>query len=402
MFWLLLLLFLTTGPALMGYMNFKPGYSLGWTLFPIGEQHEVRERDYFFTVSFLAWGLFAGIGLATLARALRARLGPATVAARAASVAVLAVAVLPFALNFTAASRRHGPTAVLARDFAYNMLQSVEPYGIMFTNGDNDTFPLWWAQEVEGIRTDVSVVNLSLGNTDWYLRQLRDNPVRRFDPAQAPWFAHLAPADPPPPLHTLSDAQIDALQPQLLNQDLTFRAGRVARTFARNTPLWVKDVLMMRLMQENLQHRPVYYAVTAGSGNWLGLHPYMASEGLMIRVHLAAPPDSTTLVAGSVLGIPVNVPRTDSLVHHIYRYAGLFQADTLDLDPTNRNIATNLSLPFLALGQGLEVFGYRDRAIEALRKGYHLAPNADLKTVLDALTLAPRFLGDTAVTDSGS
>jgi hypothetical protein len=89
-------------------------------------------------------------------------------------------------------------------------------------------------------------------------------------------------------------------------------------------------------------------------------------------------------------------------VHHVYRYAGLFDVDTLALDPTTRNIATNLSLPFLALGQGLEVFGYRDRAVEALRKGYHLAPNADLKAVLDALSSAPLFLGDTAVADSGS
>ncbi|MDH4044681.1 MAG: DUF2723 domain-containing protein [Gemmatimonadota bacterium] len=401
-FWMLLLLFLTTGPALMGYMNFKPGYSLGWDLFANGEQHEVRERDYFFTVSFQAWGLFVGIGLATLARALRLRLGPASATARAGTVAILAIAALPLALNFTAASRRHGPTATLARDFAYDLLQSVEPYGIVFTNGDNDTFPLWWAQEVEGIRQDVAVVNLSLGNTDWYIRQLRDNPVRRFDPAQAPWFADIAPAEPPPPLHSITDAQIGTLQPQLLSQELTFRAGRVARSFPRGTPVWVKDVLMMRLMQENLDRRPIYYSVTAGSGNWLGLHPYMASEGLVIRVHLAAPPDSTTLVAGSVLGIPVNVPRTDSLVNLVYRYAGLFDVDTLKLDPTTRNIASNLSLPFLALGQGLEMRGERNRAIEALRKGYHLSPNADLRAVLDALTAEPLFLGDTAVSDSGS
>lgn len=403
MFWMLLLIFLTTGPALMGYMNFKPGYSLGWDLFAGGEQHEVRERDYFFTVSFQAWGLFVGIGLATLARALRLRFGQArAAAARAGTVAILGVALLPLAFNFTAASRRHGPTATLARDFSYDLLQSVEPYGIVFTNGDNDTFPLWWAQEVEGIRQDVAVVNLSLGNTDWYLRQLRDNPVRRFDPAQAPWFADLAPAEPPPPLHSISDAQIGTLQPQLLGQELTFRAGRAVRTFPRGTPVWVKDVLMMRLMQENLGRRPIYYSVTAGSGNWLGLHPYMVSEGLVIRVHLAAPPDSTTLVAGSVLGIPVNVPRTDTLVNQIYRYAGLFDVDTLRLDPTTRNIATNLSLPFLALGQGLEVWGQRDRAIAALRKGYHLSPNADLRAVLDALTSQPLFLGDTAASDSGS
>jgi hypothetical protein len=400
-FWLLLLLFLTTGPALMGYMNFKPGYSLGWDLFTDAEQHEVRERDYFFTVSFQTWGLFVGVGLAALGHALRRRLAAAPAAGRAAGRSVLLVALLPFALNFTAASRRHTPVAELARDFAHDLLQSVEPYGIVFTNGDNDTFPLWYAQEVEGFRQDVAVVNLSLGNTDWYIRQLRDNPTRRFDPAQAPWFAHRAPAEAPPPLHSWTDAQIAALYPQLLQRAFTFRVGEASRTFPEGSPLYVKDVLMMRLMQENVDRRPVYYSVTAGSGNWLGLQGRMAMEGLAIRVHLRNMPDSSRLVAGSVLGIPVDVERTDTLANVVYRYADLFDADTLDLDPTHRNIALNLSLPFLALGQAFETRGERPRAIEALRRAQHLAPNPDLNAVIAALEMAPLPLGDTATTDSG-
>jgi hypothetical protein len=403
LFWLLLLLFLTTGPALMAYMNFKPGYSLGWDFFTDGDHHEVRERDYFFTVSFLMWGLFAGMGLAALGRTLRERIGGVR-AGRAAAVGVLAVALLPFALNFTAASRKHTPTATLARDFAYDLLQSVEPYGILFTNGDNDTFPLWYLQEVEGVRQDVSLVNLSLGNTDWYIRQLRDNPVRPFKPSEAPWFAGLAPATPPPPLHRWSDAQIGALYPQLLPQGFTFRAGRISKEVRAGTPLYVKDVLMMRLIQENATRRPIYYSVTAGSGNWLELHDYMANEGLAIRVHVAQPPDTARLMPGSVLGIPVDIPRTDSLVNHVYRYAGLFGVDTLALDPTNRNIATNLSLPFLALGQAYELRGDRARALEYLRRGYHLSPNRDLGQIIRMLDSMPpdmSLFGDTAVADTG-
>jgi hypothetical protein len=402
LFWLLLLLFLTTGPVLMGYMNFKPGYSLGWDAFPDGEAHEVRERDYFFTVSFLVWGLFAGMGLAALARSLRERLAGRG-AGRAAAVAVLAVALVPFALNFRAASRKHTPTATLGRDFAYDLLQTVEPYGILFTNGDNDTFPLWYLQEVEGVRQDVSVVNLSLGNTDWYIRQLRDNPVRTFDTAQAPQFASLAPATPPPALHTWSDEQIAALYPQLLPQGFTFRAGRISRDVRAGTPLYVKDVLMMRLIQENATRRPIYYSVTAGSGNWLGLNDYLVNEGLAIRLQVTAAPDSSRLSPGSVLGLPVDVPRTDSLVNTVYRYAGLFRPDSLDLDPTNRNIATNLSLPFLALGQAYEIRGERTLALEYLRKGYHLSPNEELAQVIRLLTtpgLDTGLFGDTAVTDT--
>ncbi|HET7040068.1 MAG TPA: hypothetical protein VFH97_09270, partial [Gemmatimonadales bacterium] len=155
---------------------------------------------------------------------------------------------------------------------------------------------------------------------------------------------------------------------------------------------------MMRLIQENTGRRPIYYSVTAGSGNWLGLHQYMANEGLAIRVHVESEPDTSRLMPGSVLGIPVDVARTDSLVSHVYRYAGLFAADTLDLDPTNRNIATNLSLPFLALGQAFELRGDRARALEYLRRGLHLAPNEDLAQVIRTLEQAPleSVFGDTA------
>jgi hypothetical protein len=388
-FWLFCVLFLTTGPGLMGYMNFKPGHSLGWEQFAIGEQHEVRERDYFFTVSFQTWGLFVGVGLAGLGRLLRDRIGAARPIGRAAAAGVLAVALVPFALNFKAASRAHTPVDTLAPDFAYDVLQSVEPYGIVFTNGDNDTFPLWYLQEVEGVRQDVSVVNLSLGNTDWYLRQLRDNPVRSFDPEQSPWYAHLAPETQPPPLHQLTDEQIGALFPQILARGFTFRAGRMERTFDAGSALYVKDVLMLALIQENIGKRPIYYSITAGSGNWLGLNQYLTNEGLVIRVNALEAPDSTRLVSGTLLGIPVDVPRTDSLVTHIYRYARLFEADTLDLDPTNRNIATNLSLPFLTLGQAYEGLGDREKSVEYLRRGYHLSPSTDLATLIQYLSQPP-------------
>jgi hypothetical protein len=399
-FWLLLLLCLTTGPVLMGYMNFKPGYSLGGDLFPRPDQHEVRERDYFFTVSFQIWGLFAGIGLAVLGRAVRERLGSGVLGRRLAA-GLLGVALLPFVLNFGAASRHHTPTAMLPRDFAYDLLQSVEPYGILFTYGDNDTFPVWYLQEVEGMRQDVVLVNLSLGNTDWFIRQLRDNPVRPFDPAQAPWYAPLAPAAPPPPVHSWSDAEIASLRPQYTSRALLFRAGTITDTIPQGTPLRVKDILMIRLMQENAGRRPVYYSYTAGPANWLGLQRYLTGEGLAYRVNFT-PPDSSRLVTGGVLGIALNLPRTDSLVNHIYRYAKLFTEDALALDPTDRTVASGLSLPFLALGEAFEARGDRARSLENLRKAAHLAPTPDLDAVIRTLSQpAPPSPGaDTTAGDS--
>jgi hypothetical protein len=380
-FWLLFLLWLTTGLGLMIYINFKPGFSLGYDQFPDPNTHEVRERDYFYTVSYQTWGLFAGAGLAGLYRILRRDIRlPQVLAASA-----FGLALLPFALNFRAASRAHGPDATLARDFAFDLLQSVEPYGILFTNGDNDTFPLWYAQEVEGIRRDVSVVNLSLGNTDWYIRQLRDNPVRPFEPQASPWYAGAAPDRVPPPLHTLTDQEIASLQPQLLGRTLRFVAGRVEHTYPEGTPLYVKDVLILRLIQENVGRRPIYFSLTAGSGSWLGLQSYLTQQGLALKLHADQPPEPSRLAPGLADFPPVDVVRTDSLVWQVYRYAKLLEPDTLVLEPTARNIATNLSIPPLTLGQAYQLRGDTQRALKNLELAYRLAPSTQLGQVLRSL-----------------
>src|SRR5207237_1418687 len=99
--------------------------------------------------------------------------------ARAGLAVASFLALVPFAANFKAASRRHGPDATAARDFAYNLVQSVEPYGVLFAYGDNDTFPVWYLQEVEGMRQDVTLINLSLANLDCHLTQLAARPLRR-------------------------------------------------------------------------------------------------------------------------------------------------------------------------------------------------------------------------------
>ncbi len=391
-FWLLLLIFLITGPALVGYMNFKPGFSLGFAQYADLSMHEVRERDYFFLISFQVWGLFTGIGVAGLYRLAKEKLegayresGAPVPGGLKVAPAVFVIALCPFVLNFSAASRAHGPEAGLALDFARNLLQSVEPYGIIFTNGDNDTFPLWYAQEVEEIRQDVSVVNLSLGNTRWYIKQLRDNPVRRFDPEQAPWYAADIPETPPGPLHSLTDDQIDhQMAPQLLRDSLRFFHGRIRHWFPANMALYTKDWLMLRLIVENAGKRPIYWSTTAGSSNWMGLDQYLVQQGLALRLYVAEEPDVTRLAPG--LWVPVDVPRTDSLAWHVYDYAGLFDVDSLVLDPTNRNIAGNLSIPFLVLGGAYQALGDEEAMAANFRRAYHLSPNSAILSLLESTT----------------
>src|SRR4051794_33701295 len=96
---------------------------------------------------------------------------------------VLLLAIVPFVMNWEHAPRRGDYTTIA---FAHDLLDSVEPYGVLVTYGDNDTFPLWYAQEVEGIRRDVTVAVLSLLNTDWYVRGIIRRPIYQYDAAKGP------------------------------------------------------------------------------------------------------------------------------------------------------------------------------------------------------------------------
>jgi hypothetical protein len=380
--WLVFLLFLTTGLGLVGYMNFKPGYSIGYEQFPAAGDHEVRERDYFFVVSFIAWGVWAGMGLASTARHAieRWRWRPA-----AASV-LLVVGLLPFLLNFTAASRRHGPDARLAGDFAYDLLNSVPPYGILFTYGDNDTFPLWWAQEVQGIRQDVTVICLALAETDWYMRQLRENPVRPFDEAGAPaiWRGYQA-TRPDWPLHTMSDAEIADAVPQAIPSDVRLRFGPHEVTLARNTVLYGKDFLSIRVLQQNVGRRPIAWALSA-AGSFYQLNPWLVQQGLAIRV-LDAMPDSldTRYDFRRMMGAPLDLATTDSLLMGTYRYAGLLDRGADGLDPTPLSTAATLGVPFTQMAYAAEARGDLRGMVRYLEVAARLSTNPAIRATLEEL-----------------
>lgn len=392
--WLLFMLWLVTGLGLVVYMNFKPGFSMGYDAYPEGSDHEVRDRDYFFVVSFTVWGLWAGMGLVTWIRALIERLRAAP---GLAAVPMAMVAILPFAGNFEAAGRRHGPDARLAADFAYDLLNSVPPYGILFTYGDNDTFPLWWAQEVQGIRKDVLVVCLALTETDWYKRQLRDFPVRSFDEAAAPkiWQGQ-NPVAPTGPAHSMTDEQIQAAaQPRLLPEDVTIQIGPITHTLRRGTPIYSHDYAVIRMLQDNLGKRPIAWSLTTG-GEFYGLNNYMTQQGLVMRLQ-STPVDtaSKTIDNHRVLGVALDIPTTDQLVWETYRYAGLGKTSSAALEPTARGVAGNLALPFAQLAYAYMGKGDRDRAIKNLERASTLSPNPALKQGLLNLLAEPG--GDSAV-----
>ena len=155
--WLTFLMFFMTGIAIVVYLNQPP--------------FQVRERDYAYAGSFYSYSIWIGLAVAAVYSWLEKRLkGKEAVAASAVTVLLLGVPVLMAAENWDDHDRSNRYTAV---EMAKNYLNSVGPNGVLITHGDNDTFPLWYAQEVEHVRTDVRIANTSLLGTDWHIDQMK-------------------------------------------------------------------------------------------------------------------------------------------------------------------------------------------------------------------------------------
>ncbi len=402
--WLLMGVFLVTGIGLVIYMNFKPGYSLAYTFdqWPNPSDHEVRDRDYFFVVSFVIWGLWIGMALAAWARRALERLRSPIPA-----MAVLLVGALPFALNFPAARRNNPVDSRLAADFAYDLLNSVPPYSVIFTYGDNDTFPLWWAQEVGGIRQDVTVVCLALAQTDWYVRQIRDMPVRPFDDARAPsiWKGK---AGPPPTgaLLRMTDQEIESVASTgaFFDAPRAVPVGQGFYTLPANRFINPNEIVVALILRDNVGKRPVFWSITTGR-NFKGLDPQIVQQGLAYGVRPTLPdttsPDiDTRRLYGSLL----DVRTTDSLAWHTYRYSGLLEASEKEierLDPTASGMAYNLGLPFTQLALAYQSAGQRDRMAANLERAVKLVPDPNIRSALEQMRLQP-FLGDSAGADTAA
>src|SRR5947207_1104813 len=307
---------------LIFYLNFKYGYSQYLNKPQL--LREVRERDYFFIASFALWGVWVGMGLATLMEwvqdALRAAI-PDTARRWAMATPVLVLGLVPLYTNHLTASRAH---ETLARDFAADLLNSVEPYGILVTAGDNDTFPLWYAQEVESIRPDVTVVNLSLANTDWYVRQLQRRPVGTYDAAQGPPIYRNGTWQKPTwPLLSWPMSFIDSLpQYSPLNQRTSLNLGGVNVTLDPQMlgREWVEraDFVVLEAIKDNIGKRPIYFSRTVGLyADQFGLTGYLEGHGFARKLHNQPITPSDSILPVGQLGY-VNIPRSTALLFDVY------------------------------------------------------------------------------------
>jgi hypothetical protein len=268
-----------------------------------------RERDYVYVGSFFAFAIWIGIGIDALFETIREslkeekKLVPATVGLCLFGLLFVNGRMLQVNYHSHDRSGNYAPW-----DYAYNLLNSCAKDGILFTNGDNDTFPLWYLQEVAGVRQDVRVVNLSLANTDWYVRQLMYESPRGAKPVKMniserelknfgyeQWTARTI-ALPVPASAKEEIMQYDDGKKIRLNLDSTATAttnivDTVRWTFEPYIKLQsgqgyirAQDRVVYETLVNNLWERPVYFAVTVADNNRIGVDNYLRMDGFAYRV----------------------------------------------------------------------------------------------------------------------
>ena len=305
----LLAVFIITGLGIIIYTNQPP--------------NEPRERDYVLVGSFFTYCIWMGMGVLALFELLRKRAGlNMSMGAIAASAIVLVAPLLMGFQNFDDHSRRHHTGS---RDYASNFLESCEPNAIIFTYGDNDTYPLWYAQEVENIRRDVRVVNLSLIAVDWYIAQLNrkvnDSPPiklsisaeayrgfkrnqlfvdpfekgQRMPIQQAVKFAgedHPVPISGGKTLESYLPAKqlfipIDRnkiVQNKIISPAEANTLGGTIEMTINKQYILKGDLAVMDIIASNIWERPIYFAVTVRTESLLGLDEYLQMEGLGLKI----------------------------------------------------------------------------------------------------------------------
>ena len=393
-FSIVLLLFFLTGLAIIIYLNQTP--------------YQPRERDYAFVGSFYAFAIWIGLGVVGLSELLKKYIPNIASAGVVTIVALIAVPGLMASENWDDHDRSNRYTA---RDFARNYLESCAKNAIIFTNGDNDTFPLWYAQDVEGIRLDVRVINLSLQNTDWYIDQMRrkayesepvpyslspdkyaqgardvvylmDDPrVKEFVPLNL--IMDFVSSDDPKtklpqapdvnfsptrkfrlPVDTLKVIEYGVVKEKdkkliLPNIDWKLNKGYVLKS----------ELMVLDFLAKNNWKRPVYFAITVGSDSYLQLQDYFQLEGLAYRLV----PIKTPSESGQIGRIDSDIMYNNMMNKFTW---GNINSPKVYLDENNMRMTMNLRNNFARLADQLLVEGKKDSAIKVLDRCIEVMPNA--------------------------
>jgi hypothetical protein len=306
----LLAIFIITGIGIIIYSNQPP--------------NEPRERDYVLVGSFFTFCIWIGMSVVQLFELVKERgLLKGRAAALSVSALVLLAPVIMGFQNFDDHSRAHHKAS---RDYAANFLNSLEPNAVLFTYGDNDTYPLWYAQEVEGIRPDVRVINLSLIAVDWYINQARRKvndspPIKMTVPKESyrgskrnsVLFFNKNNQDVDMPLqralkfigenHPVQGGSGQTYESYLPSRKLfipvdvpaaiknemvyptdTALVNRIEIDLTQKRYITKDELAILDIIGSNIWDRPIYFSVTVQESKMLGLEDYMQLEGLALRI----------------------------------------------------------------------------------------------------------------------
>jgi hypothetical protein len=377
-----LLFFLFTGVLIIIYLNVVP--------------FQPRERDYAYVGSFYAFAIWIGLGVLGIYDFLSKRLN-STASAGIATVVALIIPTLMAAENWDDHDRSGRFTAL---EVAKNYLNSCDKNAILFTNGDNDTFPLWYAQEVEGIRTDIKVVNLSLFNTPWYIDQMKRAsydaaPIpsslehddyragtRDYTPINERFKDYVEVKDVVNFINSKSaKAKINTsagLRSYCPTKKLKLSVNKEnVKAFIpieyhdkivdeikfklKGNGLYKNKLMVLDILANFNWERPIYFAITVGRDNFMGLEKYFQLEGLAYRLvpYVAQSPDGQT-------GVVHTEKMYERLVQN-FEWGGFNNSD-LYFDETNSRMVMNFRNNYSRLAEALFQKGDTARAIETLDK----------------------------------
>ncbi|HVB03222.1 MAG TPA: DUF2723 domain-containing protein [Chitinophagaceae bacterium] len=379
------LLFFFTGIAIILYLN------------QAGPQP--RERDYSYVGSFYAFAIWIGLGVLFIYDSLKKKLSGKTAAITAGLICLLAVPVLMASQEWNDHDR-HQKT--LARDTGADYLESCAKNAILFTMGDNDTYPLWYAQEVEGIRPDIRIINTSLLGTDWYMDELRQK-INQSDPVPCDWspekyqgstrdYVYYYPGvvpkdkffnindvmnfvgnDDPKSKIQAGDQMLNYMPTQNMYipvdkaevlENGTVPLADSAKVVSEVPFTWKKnvyeknDLLELEIIASNHWKRPIYFT---GSPIAMGLTDYLETDGLSYRlVPYKDPVNSAMPGLGTV--------NTTLMYHNLltkFRFGGAQRPGTYFDEPNRRELLIIRSA-FAKLGIALAAEGKKDSALHAL------------------------------------
>ncbi|MDP4204663.1 MAG: DUF2723 domain-containing protein [Bacteroidota bacterium] len=409
--WVVFLLFFMTGIAIVLYLNQSP--------------LQPRERDYAYAGSFYAFTIWIGLGVLAIIEALK-KVAPGVAAPIIATV--LSLVMVPGIMAQQNWDDHNRSKRYMCRDFGVDYLESCAPNAVIFTNGDNDTFPLWYAQEVEGIRTDVRVCNLSYLQTDWYIDQMKRK-AYKSEPLPFSLTRDQYLEGKREVVYLLDDERIkgavslkEAINfvlsdnpstklPQADNASFlptrNFALGIDKKAVIASGIVSAKDsakivdnmlimlpkrqyitkdeLLLLDLLANSNWKRPLYFAITVGNDKYLGLDRYFRTEGFAYRV---IPVD-----AGAKDEYAVGSVNTDVMYKNLMEKFkwGNMNSPKVYLDENHRRMAANVRNSFDRLADALVTEGKNDKAVKVLDRCIELVPSSKVPHDFFSVRLAESY-----------